>query len=166
MLNNLIHFTTKLHFSKLFSARTFCNRGYDVWLGNTRGGRYSRSHLTLSPDQPEFWNITFTKVGSSDYAAMIDYILIKTGRPKLYFIGYSAGTSEFFPLVTQKPEYNDKIIVASLMAPAIFLNHMGANGSAFETFLQVLWVIPILNEIFSIFIIDSLTIETLSGKSQ
>ena len=30
--------------------------GFDVWLGNTRGNRYSSSHETISPTSPEFWD--------------------------------------------------------------------------------------------------------------
>lgn len=94
----------------------------------------------MNPDQPgDFWNITLTHV-SVDYKAKIDYILYKTGLSQLYFVGYSFSTSSFMPLLTENPSYNGKIKVASLLAPAIFLNNMGLNGSAFETLLNALWV--------------------------
>jgi len=34
----------------------FANKGYDVWFGNSRGNKYSRSHTTYNPDKnKEYW---------------------------------------------------------------------------------------------------------------
>lgn len=47
--------------------------GYDVWLGNTRGNKYSRDHMSLDPDAPKdedaFWNISFEEMGYYDIPA-------------------------------------------------------------------------------------------------
>ncbi|XP_011705086.1 PREDICTED: lipase 3-like, partial [Wasmannia auropunctata] len=31
------------------------DQGYDVWLGNTRGNSYSKSHIKMSPRDKDFW---------------------------------------------------------------------------------------------------------------
>jgi gastric triacylglycerol lipase len=36
------------------------NRGYDIWLGNSRGNKHSRNHTKYNPNKnKEFWEFTF-----------------------------------------------------------------------------------------------------------
>lgn len=42
---------------------------------------------------------------------------------KLHYVGYSQGTTSLLVLLSEKPEYNDKIHIASLMAPVGYVNH-------------------------------------------
>lgn len=52
-----------------------------------------------------------------DLPASIDYILKLTKFEKLNYVGFSQGTTSFFVLTSMRPEYNDKIIEANLLAP-------------------------------------------------
>lgn len=63
--------------------------GYDVWMGNARGNRYSKNHTSLNSDYMEFWDFTFHEMGKYDLPANIDYILSKTGYDQLHYIGHS-----------------------------------------------------------------------------
>jgi pimeloyl-ACP methyl ester carboxylesterase len=64
------------------------NKGYDVWVGNTRGNRYSSPDL--NPNIRDFWNFTFDEMTSYDLPAAFTYIAKETGK-KVHYIGHSQG---------------------------------------------------------------------------
>ncbi|KAK7576285.1 hypothetical protein V9T40_012571 [Parthenolecanium corni] len=108
------------------------DEGYDVWMANARGNTYSRSHVTLSPKQQEFWNFTFHEVAKYDLPAAVDYILNVTNSKKLIYIGHSLGTTTFYAFASSRPEYNSKILVHVGIAPVAMLSH---TTSAFKLLL-------------------------------
>ncbi|XP_072948615.1 uncharacterized protein [Epargyreus clarus] len=105
-------------------AITLANAGFDVWLGNVRGNKYSQGHLSLSIDlNPKYWNFTFHEHGIYDLATTIDLVLKETGAPKLNTIGHSQGTTMHFVLLSTKPEYNEKVNLFIALAPVAYLQH-------------------------------------------
>lgn len=52
---------------------------------------------------------------------MIDYVLEKTGHSELYYIGHSQGTTTFYVMMSERPEYNSKIKGMISLAPIAFL---------------------------------------------
>lgn len=97
--------------------------GYDVWIGNARGNVYSRKHISLSTNDPKFWEYSFHEHGIYDLPAMIDLALNVSGQTKVYYVGHSQGTTSFFVLCSERPEYNQKIAAQFSLAPIVFMKH-------------------------------------------
>ncbi|EDX04575.1 lipase 1 [Drosophila simulans] len=101
--------------------------GYDVWMGNVRGNRYSKGHVKLNPNTDKsYWSFSWHEIGMYDLPAMIDGVLQKTGYQKLSYFGHSQGTTSFFVMASSRPEYNAKIHLMSALAPVAFMKHMKA----------------------------------------
>ena len=72
------------------------NAGYDVWLTNSRGNKYSRISTNVTTNHKEFWDYSFQEMGQYDVKVNIDFILKMTGKKKLTYVGHSQGTSQMF----------------------------------------------------------------------
>lgn len=59
-----------------------------------------------------------------DLPAMIDYILKKTKNEKLFFVGHSQGTTQFWVMASERPEYNSRVILTVGLAPAAFTGNL------------------------------------------
>ncbi|XP_063851859.1 lipase 3-like [Scylla paramamosain] len=105
-------------------AFLLADAGYDVWLSNTRGNTYCRRHQDLSPDQQAFWSFSWDEMAYYDLPASIDYILEVTGAADLHYVGYSMGTTIFFAMMSERPEYNEKVRVMAALAPVAFVDHI------------------------------------------
>ena len=60
------------------------------------------------------------EMSTIDLPKFIDTVLEKTGQKKLTYIGYSMGTTLSYILLSEKPEYNDKMSVVINIAPTAF----------------------------------------------
>lgn len=107
-------------------AYLLANKGFDVWLSNSRGNKYSRSHRWLNPKSKEFWDFSFHEMGQYDIKANIDTILGKTGKSKLTYIGHSQGTTQMFAaLGTEMSGYiNNKVDKFIALAPVVLPRHI------------------------------------------
>ena len=66
-----------------------------MWLGNSRGTEYSREHTELNAlEDSEYWLFSFAEMGLYDDPAKIRMIKEKTGADKIFYLGYSQGTTQ------------------------------------------------------------------------
>ena len=95
------------------------NQGYDVWLGNNRGNKYSKKSTRLSPTSTEFWNFSMDQFAFHDIPDTIDYVLNTTSQPSLSYIGFSQGTAQAFATLSIHPNLNEKVNLFIALAPAM-----------------------------------------------
>jgi len=55
---------------------------------------------------------------------MIDYIVKTTGREKMFYLGHSQGTTAFFVMSTELPEYQHKIQAMFALAPVAYCSRL------------------------------------------
>lgn len=81
--------------------------GYDVWLENSRGSRYSRRHISLDPDKDakRFWDFSFREITLDDVPTTTDYIRSYTNQDRIFYIGHSQGTTVSYVMLSRLPEY-------------------------------------------------------------
>lgn len=71
------------------------NAGFDLWLNNSRGNRYSRDHQKIDLDTctkeefEQYYTFSFTELGEFDQPALWKYILNTTGAEKITYMGHS-----------------------------------------------------------------------------
>ncbi|KAK4710570.1 hypothetical protein R3W88_005083 [Solanum pinnatisectum] len=103
-------------------AMILADNGFDVWISNIRGTRYSRRHVTLDPDSADYWNWTWDDLVVHDLPALVDLVFKQTGR-KIHYIGHSMGTLIALASFSEGKQI-DKVKSAALLSPVAYLSHM------------------------------------------
>lgn len=94
-------------------------QGYDVWLGNNRGNKYSKKSLHAKPTETRFWDFSMDQFAFHDIPDSINYILTTTHQPNLSYIGFSQGTAQAFATLSIHPTLNSKVNCFIALAPAM-----------------------------------------------
>lgn len=95
-----------------------CELGYDVFLGNNRGNKYSNKHVRYNASEKEFWDFSIDEFAIYDIPSSIDYILKLKKIQSLTYIGFSQGCSQILSSISINDDLNDKISKLILIAPA------------------------------------------------
>lgn len=104
-------------------AFTLSNFGYDVWLINLRGNRYSRRYDgPLNAEHAEYWNFNIDTIIKEDLAAAIRFISreahLREDQP-LGVVSYSYSSIHLMGLLTKFPRYQRQLRPIVMLAPTL-----------------------------------------------
>ncbi|KAJ4778943.1 Lipase [Rhynchospora pubera] len=103
-------------------AFILADSGYDVWISNTRGTRFSRQHTSLDPKSRSYWDWSWDELVSIDLPAIVDFVYKQSGQ-KLHYVGHSLGTLVALASFSEG-KLVDKLKSAALLSPVAYLTHM------------------------------------------
>ncbi|XP_012566664.2 gastric triacylglycerol lipase isoform X1 [Hydra vulgaris] len=110
------------------------DEGYDVWLGNSRGNTYSSKHINLTTKNKEFWDFSFDEMAKYDLPASINYVLKKSNKTDLFYVGHSQGTTIGFIAFGENKELATKIRAFIALAPVATVKHIRGAIKTISTF--------------------------------
>jgi pimeloyl-ACP methyl ester carboxylesterase len=115
-------------------ASVLAHDGYDVWLGNNRGSRYSMSHNQLSSNSSQYWNFAIDHLANYDLPAMVKGIVDTVnrergsssddqGKPRdrVIVIGFSQGAAQTILGISTSSYLQQHVDLFVALAPPIKL---------------------------------------------
>ncbi|KAI4367594.1 hypothetical protein MLD38_023315 [Melastoma candidum] len=100
------------------------DHGFDVWVGNVRGTRWSKGHISLSVRDKEFWDWSWEELALYDLAEMLRYINLVAGT-KVFLVGHSQGTIMSLAALSYS-HISSMVEAAALLCPISHLGHVSA----------------------------------------
>ena len=80
------------------------------------------SHCILTVIDPLY---SWHEIGIYDLPTMIDHIIELTKQEKIFMVTHSQGGTVFFVMASERPEYQEKVIALSALAPVVFASGTG-----------------------------------------
>ncbi|AQZ17770.1 TGL1 (YKL140W) [Zygosaccharomyces parabailii] len=93
--------------------------GFDVWMGNNRGNKYSSTHLSRQPKSRSFWDFSIDEFAFFDIPNSIEFVLDYTQMSQLICIGFSQGSAQMFAAFSLNKELNTKVSHFIAISPAM-----------------------------------------------
>ncbi|CAK8533110.1 unnamed protein product [Lathyrus sativus] len=98
------------------------DNGFDVWVVNTRGTKYSRKHTILDASSQEYWYWSWDALVAYELPAVFDYVSKET-RQKIHYVGHSMGTLTALVSLAEG-KWKNQIKSVALLSPVAYLKRM------------------------------------------
>lgn len=93
--------------------------GFDVWMGNNRGNKYSTAHLSRMPNSHIFWDFSIDEFAFFDIPNSVQFVLERTKVPQLICVGFSQGSAQMFAAFSLSEDLNRKVSQFIAISPAM-----------------------------------------------
>lgn len=124
------------------AAFIYADNGFDVWMGNFRGNKYSTRHVEMNTTQHEFWRFSWDEMARHDLPAMINHTLTSTAAPSVYYVGHSMGTATMFAQLSQDSNFAKQIKKFYALAPVSTVSHIHGPAKYLSPVSNVIrWVL-------------------------
>eukprot|EP00164_Ancoracysta_twista_P004839 GFYU01006576.1.p1 GENE.GFYU01006576.1~~GFYU01006576.1.p1 ORF type:complete len:403 (-),score=143.43 GFYU01006576.1:326-1534(-) len=104
-------------------AFIMADAGYDVWMGNSRGNKYSQGHVNLDVHGKQFWKFSWDEMAKFDIPAVVDYVLGVAGFQELSVVGHSQGCTQMFAALVTNHKLAQKVKLFVALAPVLYMEH-------------------------------------------
>lgn len=104
--------------------------GFDLWLGNNRGTKYSQVSDKWTMAEKQYWEFSFQQMGAYDAPAQLGYVIKTTRQPQLTYIGHSQGTSQMFAALSDPKTHqwmNQHVKHFVALAPICYMTNFDQN---------------------------------------
>jgi pimeloyl-ACP methyl ester carboxylesterase len=92
-------------------------------MGNFRGTTYGKRHVSLSPEDSQFWDYSFDEMAKYDFADTVANVLKKTSAKKLIAVGHSEGSTIIYAALAGNEQLRDSIALYVALSPAVYVKH-------------------------------------------
>lgn len=123
---------------RISTAVYFLNAGYDVWLGNSRGNKYSWLHRKYKRNDDRYWDFSIDELARFDVPALTQHILRVTGFKSLGYLGFSNGSTQMLAALASNPSLNSLISFFIALAPACKLRTLNPRAENFGLLYPIL----------------------------
>jgi pimeloyl-ACP methyl ester carboxylesterase len=132
-------------------AYLFADAGFDVWMPNLRGNKYSKMHRKLKVSSKEYWNFSVDEVIKYDLKVVFTRIMEVTKFEQLFYAGHSMSGGSFIAAAARDPEFYRKhtkdfvgLAPSTRSLNSVYLLRLALYSNLFTAF-QILGVYEILN---------------------
>ncbi|MCH97925.1 triacylglycerol lipase 2-like, partial [Trifolium medium] len=68
------------------------DNGFDVWVVNGRGTKFSRKHTSLDTSDEQYWAWSWDELVTDEMPAIFDFVSKNSGGQRINYVGHSLGT--------------------------------------------------------------------------